>query len=50
MNQQNCPACDNPTWLIFGELYEITDISRKGSPRHVVVTLVSHECKEKENN
>ena len=50
MNQMNCPICDDGnTWLIFGELYEITDVSRKNSPRHVVVTLKPHRCKGDEN-
>ncbi len=49
MNQQNCPICDKPTWLVFVELYDITGISRKRSPRRVVVTFVPHRCKEKKD-
>ena len=52
MNQQNCPTCDEPTWFMFGALYNCKDILM-GNPavagaRRIIVLYELHECKPTE--
>lgn len=42
---EQCDICDAPVLLLLGEYYEITDLSIKKSPRHIIATLMPHSCK-----
>lgn len=46
MNQQNCPICDELTWLLFNELYEPKEAFSRPDSDRVVVLFTVHKCKE----
>lgn len=45
LHPQNCPNCDNPTWLIRGFLYDVIGISFEGlDNKKATFELEFHKC------